>query len=154
MNPSPACYRHVDNPAAAQSWPVAFPVQKRTVAGTVTCWVAKCLIRPGPVSVFFSDCKMAAGWLTIVYCLKKKCYYRRRRYWIHRINLQREIYGEFYYLVDEVLIDEEKCLSYIRMRPCTFHSLLDLIAPYITIRETNFRKPIPASISASVSIFN
>ena len=30
---------------------------------------------------------------------------------IHRINLQREIYGEFYHLVDEVLIDEEKCLS-------------------------------------------
>ena len=73
---------------------------------------------------------------------------------IHRINLQREIYGELYHLVDEVLIDEEKCLSYIRMRPCTFHSLLDLIGPYITIRETNFRKPIPASISASVSILN
>ena len=73
---------------------------------------------------------------------------------IHRINLQREIYGEFYHIVDEVLIDEEKCLSYIRMRPCTFHSLFDLISPYITIRETNFRKPIPASISASVSILN
>ena len=69
---------------------------------------------------------------------------------IRRINLVREIYGEFYHLVDEVLVDEEKCLSYIRMRPCTFHSLLNLIAP----RETNFRKPIPASISASVSIFN
>ena len=36
---------------------------------------------------------------------------------IHRINLQSEIYGEFNHLVDEVLIDEEKCLSYIRMRP-------------------------------------
>ena len=92
----------------------------------------------------FSDYKMATGWLTILYCLKKKRYHRRRRYWIHRINLQRETYGEFYHLVDEVLIDEENCLSYIRMRPCTFHSLLDLIAPYITKRETNFRKPIPA----------
>ena len=66
---------------------------------------------------------------------------------IHRINLQREIYGEFYHLV-------EKFLSDIRMRPCTFHSLLDLIAPYIPIRETIFRKPIPASITASVSILN
>ena len=53
VNPSPARHRHVDNPAAAQSWPVAFPVQKRTVAGTATCWVAKCLSRPVPVSVFF-----------------------------------------------------------------------------------------------------
>ena len=92
----------------------------------------------------FPDYKMAAEWLTILYCLKKKRYYKRRRYWIHRINLQRETYGEFYHLVDEVLIDEEKCLSYIRMRSCTFHSLLDLIAPYIPKRETNFRKPIPA----------
>ena len=134
--------------------PSPFRCNKRTVAGTATCWVAKCLIHPVPVLVlfFFSDYKMAVEWLTILYCLKKKRYYRRRRYWFHRINLQRETYGKFYHLVDEVLIDEEKCLSYIRMRPCTFHSLLDLIAPYTTKRETHFRKPIPASISASVSI--
>ena len=103
---------------------------------------------------FFSEYKMAAEWLIILYCLKKKRYYRRQRYWIHRINMQREIYGEFYHIVDEVVIDEEKCLSYIRMSPCTFHSLLDLIAPYITKRETNFRNPIHASISALVSILN
>ena len=102
----------------------------------------------------FSDYKMAAEWLTILYCLKKKRYYRRQRYWIHTINLQRETYGGFYHLVDEFLIDEEKCLSYIRMRPSTFHSLLDFIATYITKRETNFQKPTPASISASVSILN
>ena len=103
----------------------------------------------------FSDYKMAVEWLTIIlYCLKKKRYYRRRRCWIHRFNLQRETYGKFYHLEDEVLIDEEKCLSYIRMRPCTFHPLAYLIAPYTTKRETHFRKPIPASISASVSILN
>ena len=36
VNPSPACHRHVDNPAAAQSWPVAFPVQKRAWHGYKT----------------------------------------------------------------------------------------------------------------------
>ena len=151
MNPSPARHRHVDNPGAAQSWPVAFPVQKRTVAGTATCWVAKCLIRPVPVSVFFrlkDGCRVVDNFLLF----EKETLLQEAKILIHRINLQREIYGEFYHLVDEVAIDEEKCLSYIRMRPCTFHSLLDLISPYITIRETNFRKPIPASISASVSL--
>ena len=146
MNPSPARHRHVDNPAAAQSWPVVFPVQKRTVAGKATCWVAKCLIRPVPVSVFFFGLQDGCRVVDNFVLFEKET--------LHRINLQREIYGEFYHLVDEVLIDEEKCLSYIRMRPCTFHSLLDLIAPYITIWETYFRKPIPASISASVSILN
>ena len=109
---------------------------------------------PVIVGFFFSDYRMAADCLTIFYCLKKKRYYRGRRYGIHRINLQRETYGEFYHLVDEVLIDEEKCLSYYRMKPCTFHSLLDLIAPYITKRDPNVRKPIPASISDLVSILN
>ena len=154
MNPSPARHRHVDNPAAAQSWPVAFPVQKRTVAGTATCWVAKCLIRPVPVSAFCSDYKDGCRMVDNFVLFEKGTLLQEAKMLIHRINLQREIYGEFYHLVDEVLIDEEKCLSYIRMRPCTFHSLLDLISPYITIRETNFRKPIPASISASVSILN
>ena len=94
---------------------------------------------PCPFSVF-SDYNMAANGLTILYCLKRKRYNRRRRHWIHRINLQIENNGEFYHLVDELLIDEEKCLSYI--------------APYITKRETNFPKPIPASISASVPKLN
>ena len=61
----------------------------------------------------FSDYKTTAERLKILYCLKKKSYYRRRRYWIHVINLQRETYGEFYRLVDEVLIDEEKVLMLV-----------------------------------------
>ena len=155
MNLSPAHHRHVDNPAAAQSWPVAFPVQKRIVAGTATCWVAKCLIRPVPVSVGFffrlqDGCRVVDNFVLF----EKETLLQEAKILIHRINLQREIYGEFFHLVDEVLIDEKKCLSYIRIRPCTFHSLLHLISPYIIIRETNFRKPTPASVSVSVSILN
>ena len=111
------------------------------------------LIPPVPVVVFFrlqDGCRVVDNFVLF----EKETLLQEAKILIHRINLQREIYGEFYHLVNEVLIAEEKCLSYIRMRPCTFHSLLDLIAPYITIRETNFRKPTPASISASVSIFN
>ena len=74
---------------------------------------------------------MAAEILTILYCLKKKNCYRRRRYWVHSIHQKRETYGEFYHLVDEVLNDEEQCLKYLRMRPSSFYLLLDFIEPYI-----------------------
>lgn len=87
---------------------------------------------------------MAAEMLTLLYCLKKRQCYNRRRFWVHKIHQRREIYGEFHHLVDEVLGDEEKCLAYIRMKPSTFHRLLELIGPHIAKRETNFRKPIPA----------
>ena len=126
-----------------QSWRVAFRCKNGLCLKPRRGEWQNCQSVPCPFQCcsFFSDHKMAAEWLTILYCSKKKHYHRRRRYSIYRINLQREIYREFYHLVDEVLIDEEKCLSYIRMRPCTFHSLLDLIAPYITIRELIFENP-------------
>ena len=123
MNPSPARNRHVDNPAAAQSWPVAFAVQNRAGSGTATCRVAKSLIRPVPVSVFFrlqDGCQMVDNFVLF----EKGTLLQEAKILIHRINLQREIYGELNHLVDEVLINEEKRLSYIRMRPCTFRSLL------------------------------
>ena len=47
------------------------------------------------------------------------------------------------HLVDEVLNDEEKSLSYIRMKPSIFSLPFELIGLHITRRETNFRKPIP-----------
>ena len=59
---------------------------------------------------------MAAGWLTTFVLFEKETLLQEAKILIYRINLQREIYGEFNHLVVEVLIDEEKCLSYTRMR--------------------------------------
>ena len=60
----------------------------------------------------------------------------RRRYWVHRINQGRNKYGEYHHLMDE-----ERCVGYIRTKPSTFQLLLDKIRPCITKRTTYFRKP-------------
>ena len=65
-----------------------------------------------------------------------------KRYWTHIIILRRSDFGEYHHLLDEVLRDEEKCVSYIRMRPETFQILLDYIGPHVEKRTTNFRKPL------------
>ena len=74
MNPSLARHRHVDNPAAAQSWPVAFPVQKMDCGwnGDVLGGKMFSPSRARYSGFFFSDYRMAADCLTIFYCLKKK----------------------------------------------------------------------------------
>ena len=84
---------------------------------------------------------MEALQLLLLFWMKRK---RRtpKRYWTHRIFLRRGDFGEYHHLLDEVLKDEEKCVSYIRMRPETFQILLDHIGPHIEKRTTNFRKPL------------
>lgn len=79
--------------------------------------------------------------LMLLYWLKRRRFYRRR-YWVHKIFQRRNTFGEFHHLIDEVLNDEDKCISYIRMKPTTFFLLHDKVGPSIEKRETNFRKPL------------
>ncbi|GFO03112.1 hypothetical protein PoB_002961700 [Plakobranchus ocellatus] len=80
--------------------------------------------------------------LLLLYWLGKKRQYRRQKYWVHGIFKRRERYGEYHHLVDKILNDEEKCMSYLRMRPSTFRVLLEMVGPAIEKRTTNFRRPL------------
>ncbi|KAK3730871.1 hypothetical protein RRG08_058116 [Elysia crispata] len=80
--------------------------------------------------------------LLLLLWLKRR---RNRRYWVHPIFQLRETFGEYHHLMQPVLSDDEKCLAYIRMRPDTFKTLLEMIGPHIEKRTTNFRKPLPAT---------
>ena len=48
---------------------------------------------------------------------------------VHKINQRRSKYGEYHHLMKQVLSEEEKCLSYIRMTPSTFQLLLQRVGP-------------------------
>ena len=80
--------------------------------------------------------------LMILYWLRKRRL-NRRRYWVHKIHQCRPTYGEYHHLLEQVLSDDEKCLSYIRMKSSTFKRLLDKVGPFLQKRTTNFRKPLP-----------
>lgn len=84
---------------------------------------------------------MEAAMLMLLYWLRRRRQ-NSRRYWVHKINESRETFGEYHHLMDDVISDEEKCISYLRMKPVTFQLLLDKIGPYIEKRTTNFRKPL------------
>ena len=80
--------------------------------------------------------------LLLLLWLKRR---RNRRYCVHPIFQLRETFGEYHHLMQQFLSDDEKCLAYIRMRPDTFKTLLEMIGPHIEKRTTNFRKPLPAT---------
>ena len=77
--------------------------------------------------------------LMILYWLRKRRL-NRRRYWVHKIHQCRPTYGEYHHLFEQVLSDDEKCLSYIRMKSSTFKRLLDKVGPFLQKRTTNFRR--------------
>ncbi len=68
---------------------------------------------------------------------RKKC----KRLWIHNINEQREIYGEFGHLVMDLRLDENRFKTYFRMTPTEFDILLSKVSPLIQKRCSNFRQP-------------
>ena len=92
----------------------------------------------------FKKIKMAAVMLMLLYWLRRRRqnFKNSRRFWVHGINKRRATFGEYHHLMEDVLYDEEKCLSYIRMKPATFQLLLDKVGPYIQKNTTNFRKPL------------
>ena len=51
---------------------------------------------------------------------------RRRSMSVHPINARREALGEFHHLMPEMREDDEKCVSYLRMKQDKFDQLLDL----------------------------
>lgn len=85
---------------------------------------------------------MLALQLLLLYWLGKKRQYRRQNYWVHGTFKRRERFGEYHHLVDEILNDEDKRMSYLRMRPSTFRVLLEIVGPAIEKRTTNFRRRI------------
>ena len=51
----------------------------------------------------------------------------KRKHWIYPINSEREKYGEFHHLFEELRRDESRFFSYIGMKPVIFDSLHSLI---------------------------
>ncbi|GFR61143.1 hypothetical protein ElyMa_001838400, partial [Elysia marginata] len=66
---------------------------------------------------------------------------RRRSISVHPINARREAYGEFHRLMTQMLEDDEKFVSYLRMKQDKFDQLLKPVSEDLTKTATNFCKP-------------
>ena len=66
-------------------------------------------------------------WMVLYWLSKRRV--NSRRYWVHKKKQRRSKYVKYHHLMKQVLSEEEKCLSYIRMTPSTFQLLLQKIGP-------------------------
>lgn len=68
---------------------------------------------------------------------------KRRRFWVRAIFRQRQRYGCYHTLVQELRLgDREWHFKFIRMSPERFEHLLSLVAPHISKQKTKLRNPI------------
>ncbi|XP_063635183.1 uncharacterized protein LOC134805923 [Cydia splendana] len=67
---------------------------------------------------------------------------KRPRMWVHPINTKRLEYGEYNRLCRELQSDEEKFFSYFRMSKGSFEELHNILQPFITKQDTNWRLAI------------
>lgn len=67
---------------------------------------------------------------------------RKRRFWVHKINKNREKYGAFHVLMRELEADRSRYHMYFRMDKEQFDYLHNIIKDKIKKRNTTFRKCI------------
>jgi len=77
--------------------------------------------------------------LLILLALKIK---KKKRKWVHEINVKREEFGEFHHLCKELSTYEDRFVNYFRMTREQFEEIHELVSPRISKLTTNWRKPI------------
>ena len=81
--------------------------------------------------------------------LKKK---QVKKFWIRDILKNREEFGAFNTLFEELKKDREHFFRYLRMTPDRFGHLLSLVQPKIEKKDTHFRKCIPAEARLALTL--
>ena len=71
----------------------------------------------------------------------RRTVFDEREYWVHLVNLQRNVFDEYNHLVSDLA---HRFRSYFRMLPSTFSALLDLVGSKITKQETAFKRTVTA----------
>lgn len=85
-----------------------------------------------------------------IQAVKKKR--NRRQLWVHPINNNRLLQGEFYTLYEELKADDGKFFNYFRMSYPTFEELVARVTDDIKLQDTNMRPSIPPEEAVALSI--
>lgn len=80
--------------------------------------------------------------LLLALALRRRRKFYSQRIWMHPINQQREIEGEFHTLIPQLRQDESRFQGYFRMSPAVFDELLTMVKNSITKMNTNYRNAI------------
>ena len=77
---------------------------------------------------------------------------RKKRKWVHEINLERKDFGESHTLMPELRQDEKRFYIYFRMPSECFDEILSLIKEDITKKDTNYREAISAEERLAITL--
>ena len=77
---------------------------------------------------------------------------RKKRKWVHEINLECKDFGEFHTLMPELRQDEKRFYIYFRMPSECFDEILILIKEDITKKDTNYREAISAEERLAITL--
>jgi hypothetical protein len=77
---------------------------------------------------------------------------RKRRKWVHEMNVERKEFGEFHTLMAELRQDEKRFSIYFRIPSECVDDILILIKEDITKMDTIYREAIPAEERLSITL--
>lgn len=77
---------------------------------------------------------------------------RKRKMWVHPILLERETYGVFHTLFEELKKDETKFFNFFRMTQESFRKLLGMVHNKLKRADTNMRLPISPAERLAVTV--
>lgn len=75
---------------------------------------------------------------------------QNRRFWVHEINLKRDVFGEFVNLFPDLLRDDQKFFKYFRLSQEKFFELVKILP--LKRQDTNFRKSISPEERLAVTL--
>ncbi|CAI6359621.1 unnamed protein product [Macrosiphum euphorbiae] len=78
--------------------------------------------------------------------------HHKRKCWVHNINKERDILGEYTTLIPQLKADPTRFFIYFRMIPDCFDEILGWISDEICKIPTNFRMPIPPSERLAIAL--
>lgn len=84
--------------------------------------------------------------------MTKLYFVRKKRKWIHDINLERHEFGEYHTLMPQLRKDVKRFFIYFRMMPEEFDEILNLIKSDIYKNDTNYREAIPPEERLAVTL--
>ena len=91
--------------------------------------------------------------MVCIYLLKRRRNKKmNRRYWVHQINQQRSILGQFHVLFKDLLKDDERFHMYFRVNEVQFEQIHEYIKDEIHKKCTKFREAIHTRERLAISL--
>lgn len=90
--------------------------------------------------------------LKILLCASAYLLLRKRKYWVHPLNVHRNRDSEFQYLAKELERHPEKYFQYFRMEQPQFERLLKEVGPLISPKPNCDREPLGIKMKLVITL--